>query len=101
MTDVNFIHGWELYKVVSIEIKINTQTFITTILPFCKQDLLTSELYEFLAKYMNCDCGQIIKYNQDGIKRFLIKVLDFDAYTVKQIKDIIEIALNKSIIFDL
>lgn len=101
MADVNFIHGWELYKVVSIEFKIDTQTFITAILPFCKENLLTSELYDFLSKYMNCDCGQIIKYNQDGIKRFLIKVLDFDAYTVKQIKDIIEIALNKSIIIDL
>lgn len=101
MTDGNYIHGWELYKVVSIEFKIDTQTFITAILPFCKQNLLTSELYDFLAKYMNCDCGQIIKYNQDGIKRFLIKVLNFDAYTVKQIKDIIEIALNKSIIIDL
>lgn len=101
MTDDKYIHGWELFKVVSIEFKINTQTFITTILPFCKQNLLTSEVYEFLAKYLNCDCGQIIKYNQDGIKRFLIKVLDFDAYTFKQIKDIIEIALNKSIIFDL
>ena len=101
MTNDGYISAWDLYKVVSIEIKFNTQTFITTILPFCKQDLLTSDVYEFLAKYMNCDCGQIIKYNQDGIKRFLIKVLDFDAYTVKQIKDIIEIALNKSIIFDL
>ena len=101
MTDDNYISAWDLYKVVSIEFKIDTQTFIASILPFCKQDLLTSELYEFLAKYMNCDCGQIIKYNQDGIKRFLIKVLDFDAYTVKQIKDIIEIALNKSIIIDL
>ena len=101
MTKYKYISPWDLYKVVSIEIKINTQTFITTILPFCKQDLLTSEVYDFLAKYLNCDCGQIIKYNQDGIKRFLIKVLDFDAYNVKQIKDIIEIALNKSIIFDL
>ena len=101
MTDDNYIHGWELYKVVGIELKIDTQTFIRTILPFCKQDMLTSEIYEFLAKYLNCDCGQIIKYNQDGLKRFLIKVLDFEAYTVKQIKDIIEIALNKSIIFDL
>ena len=101
MTNGDYISAWDLYKVVSIEIKINTQTFITTILPFCKQNLLTSEVYDFLAKYLNCDCGQIIKYNQDGIKRFLIKVLDFDAYTVKQIKDIIEIALNKSIIFDL
>ena len=101
MTNDNRISGWELYKVVSIEIKMDTQTFIRTILPFCKQNLLTSEVYEFLAKYLNCDCGQIIKYNQDGIKRFLIKVLDFDAYTVKEIKDIIEIALNKSIIFDL
>ena len=101
MTDDNFIHGWELYKVVSIEIKINTQTFITTILPFCKQNLFTSEVYDFLAKYLNCVCGRIIKYNQDGIKRFLIKVLDFDTYNVKQIKDIIEIALNKSVIFDL
>ena len=101
MTNDNHISGWELYKVVSIEIKMDTQTFIRTILPFCKQNLLTSEVYEFLAKYLNCDCGQIIKYNQDGIKRFLIKVLDFDEYTVKQIKDIIEIALNKSILFDL
>lgn len=101
MTNDVHISPWDLYKVVSIEIKINTQTFITTILPFCKQDLLTSDVYDFLAKYLNCDCGQIIKYNQDGLKRFLIKVLDFDAYTVKQIKDIIEIALNKSIIFDL
>lgn len=101
MTNDVHISPWELYKVVSIEIKMNTQTFITTILPFCKQNLLTSEVYDFLVKYLNCDCGQIIKYNQDGIKRFLIKVLDFDAYTVKQIKDIIEIALNKSIIFDL
>ena len=101
MTNDNYISAWELYKVVSVEFKIDTQTFILSILPFCKQDLLTSELYEFLAKYMNCDCGQIIKYNQDGIKRFLIKVLDFDAYNVKQIKDIIEIALNKSIIIDL
>lgn len=101
MTNNDRISGWELYKVVSIEIKIDTQTFIRTILPFCKQNLLTSEVYEFLAKYLNCDCGQIIKYNQDGIKRFLIKVLDFDTYTVKQIKDIIEIALNKSILFDL
>ena len=101
MTDDNYIHGWELFKVVSIEFKIDTQTFITAILPFCKENLLTSELYEFLAKYMNCDCGQIIKYNQEGIKRFLIKVLNFEKYTVKQIKDIIEIALNKSIIIDL
>lgn len=101
MTNGDYISAWDLYKVVSIEIKINTQTFITTILPFCKQNMLTSEVYDFLAKYLNCVCGQIIKYNQDGIKRFLIKVLDFDAYTVKQIKDIIEIALNKSIIFDL
>lgn len=95
------ITPWDLYKVVSIEIKMDTQTFIRTILPFCKQNLLTSEVYDFLAKYLNCDCGQIIKYNQDGIKRFLIKVLDFEEYTVKQIKDIIEIALNKSVIFDL
>lgn len=101
MTDDNYISAWDLYKVVSIEIKINTQTFITTILPFCKQDLLTSDVYDFLANYMKCDCGRIIKYNQDGIKRFLIKVLDFDSYNVKQIKDIIEIALNKSVIFDL
>lgn len=101
MTNANYISAWDLYKVVSIEFKIDTQTFIRTILPFCKQDLMTSEVYEFLAKYMNCDCGQIIKYNQDGIKRFLIKVLDFEVYNVKQIKDIIEIALNKSIIIDL
>lgn len=101
MTNDVHISPWDLYKVVSVEIKINTQTFITTILPFCKQNLLTSEVYDFLAKYLNCDCGQIIKYNQDGIKRFLIKVIDFDTYTVKQIKDIIEIALNKSVIFDL
>lgn len=101
MTNDVHISPWDLYKVVSIEFKIDTQTFIRTILPFCKQNLLTSEVYEFLAKYLNCDCGQIIKYNQDGIKRFLIKVLDFDTYTVKQIKDIIEIALNKSILFDL
>ena len=101
MTDDNYIHGWELFKVVSIEFKIDTQTFITSILPFCKENLLTSELYDFLSKYMNCDCGQIIKYNQEGIKRFLIKVLNFEKYTVKQIKDIIEIALNKSIIIDL
>ena len=101
MTDDNYIRSWELFKVVSIEFKIDTQTFIRTILPYCKENLLTSELHDFLAKYMKCDCGQIIKYNQEGIKRFLIKVLDFNAYTVKQIKDIIEIALNKSIIFDL
>ena len=101
MTNGKYISPWDLYKVVSIEFKIDTQTFITAILPFCKENLLTSELYDFLSKYMNCDCGQIIKYNQDGIKRFLIKVLDFNVYTVKQIKDIIEIALNKSIIIDL
>ena len=101
MTNDNYISAWDLFKVVKIEFKIDTQTFITTILPFCKQDLLTSEVYDFLAKYLKCDCGQIIKYNQEGIKLFLIRVLDFNAYTVKQIKDIIEIALNKSIIFDL
>lgn len=101
MTNNDRISGWELFKVVSIELKIDTQTFIRTLLPFCKQDLLTSNVYDFLAKYMNCECGQIIKYNQEGIKRFLIKVLDFNLYTVKQIKDIIEIALNKSIIIDL
>ena len=101
MADNNYISAWDLFKVVKIEFKIDTQTFITTILPFCKQDLLTSEVYDFLAKYLKCDCGQIIKYNQEGIKLFLIRVLDFNAYTVKQIKDIIEIALNKSIIFDL
>lgn len=101
MTNDVHISPWDLFKVVSIEFKIDTQTFIRTILSFCKQDLLTSEVYEFLAKYLKCDCGQIIKYNQEGIKKFLIKVLDFDAYTLKQIKDIIEIALNKSIIIDL
>ena len=101
MTNDNYIKPWDLLKVVRIEIKINTQTFVTTILPFCKQDLLISEVYDFLRKFINSDCGQIIKYNQEGIKLFLIKVLDFDTYTVKQIKDIIEIALNKSIIFDL
>lgn len=101
MTNGDYISAWDLFNVVRIEIKINTQTFITTILPFCKQNLFTSQVYDFLAKYLKCDCGQIIKYNQDGIKRFLIKVLDFESYTVKQIKDIIEIALNKSVIFDL
>ena len=101
MKNNNYIKPWDLIKIVRIEIKIDTQTFVTTILPFCKQDLLISEVYDFLTKCMKCDCGQIIKYNQENIKIFLVKVIDFDSYTVKQIKDIIAIALNKSLIFDL
>lgn len=101
MTKGNYMNAWDLYKVVSIEIKIDTLVLVQSILPFCKEDMLTSEVYDMFNRYMMCECGHIIKYNQDKLKKFLSKVLDFENHTTKQIKDIIEIALNKSIVIDL
>lgn len=101
MTKGKYMCAWDLYKAVSIEIKLDTLVFVNAILPFCKEDMLTSEVYDAFNRYMMCECGHIIKYNQDKLKKFLSKVLDFENHTTKQIKDIIEIALNKSIIIDL
>ena len=101
MKNDKYILSSELYKVIKIEIKMDTLVFVNTILPFCKENMMISEVYEKFNKYMMCECGHIIKYNQDNLKRFLSSILDFKNHTLKQIKDIIEIALNKSIIFDL
>ena len=101
MTKGNHMNAWDLYKAVSIEIKIDSLVLVKSILPFCKEDMLTSEVYDMFSRYMLCECGHIIKYNQDKLKKFLAKVLDFENHTTKQIKDIIEIALNKSIVIDL
>ena len=95
------MNAWDLYKAVSIEIKLDSLVLVKTILPFCKEDMLTSEVYDDFNRYMMAECGHIIKYNQDKLKKFLSKVLDFENHTTKQIKDIIEIALNKSIVIDL
>ena len=101
MTKGKYMCAWDLYKAVSIEIKLDSLALVKTILPFCKEDMLTSEVYDAFNRYMMSECGHIIKYNQDKLKKFLSKVLDFENHTTKQIKDIIEIALNKSIVFDL
>lgn len=101
MTKGNHMNAWDLYKAVSIEIKLDSLVLVKAILPFCKEDMLTSEVYDDFNRYMMCECGHIIKYNQDKLKKFLSKVLDFENHTTKQIKDIIEIALNKSIVIDL
>lgn len=83
----------------SIIVSLSGTILIDTVLPYCKADMLTSELHEEFVKAFKKDSFSIVKYNQVALKQFFSRVLDLEA-SDDFIKTVIEMCITKAIIID-
>jgi len=83
----------------SIIVSLSGPILIGTVLPYCKPDMLTSEVHDEFAKAFKKDSYSIVKYNQVALKQFFSRVLDLEASDVF-IKAVIEMSITKAIIID-
>ena len=83
----------------SIIVSLSGAILIDTVLPYCKPDMLTSEVHEEFVKAFNKDSFSIVKYNQIALKQFFAHVLDFNT-SDDFIKAVIEMCITKAIIID-
>ena len=83
----------------SIIVSLSGAIIIDTVLPYCKPDMLTSEVHEEFAKAFKKDSFSIVKYNQVALKQFFSRVLDLKA-SDEFIKAVIEMCITKAIIID-
>lgn len=83
----------------SIVLRLSGSILIDTVLPYCKSDMLTSEVHEEFIKDFHKDSSSIVKYNQVALKQFFSRVLDLSA-TDDFIKAVIEMCITKAIIID-
>lgn len=83
----------------SIIVRLSGAILIDSVLPYCKPDMLTSEVHEEFVKAFHKDSYSIVKYNQVALKQFFSRVLDLSA-TDDFIKAVIEMCITKAIIID-
>lgn len=83
----------------TIVVRLSGSILIDTVLPYCKPDMLTSELHEEFTKAFHKDSFSIVKYNQIALKQFFAHVLDFNT-SDDFIKAVIEMCITKAIIID-
>lgn len=83
----------------NIVILIDGQSLINNVLPFCKQELLISEIHDEFCKAFKKKNVCIAKYNQIALKEFFIKVLNMDC-TEDYLKSVVEMCITRSIIID-
>ena len=83
----------------TIIVRLSGSILIDTVLPYCKPDMLTSEVHEEFVKAFNKDSFSIVKYNQVALKQFFAHVLDFNT-SDEFIKAVIEMCITKAIIID-
>lgn len=89
----------KLMNLSNITIRISGALLIDNVLPYCKKNLLTSEVYEEFVNAFNKDVNCIIKYNQVQLKKFFAKVLDM-SYPDDMLQAIIELCITRAIIID-
>ena len=83
----------------SIVVRLSGAILIDTVLPYCKPDLLTSEVHEEFINAFKKDSYSIVKYNQVALKQFFSRVLDLNM-SKDFIKAVIEMCITKAIIID-
>lgn len=83
----------------TIVVRLSGAILIDTVLPYCKSDMLTSEVHEEFVKAFHKDSYSIVKYNQVALKQFFAHVLDFNT-SDDFIKAVIEMCITKAIIID-
>lgn len=83
----------------SIVVRLSGAILIDTVLPYCRADMLTSEVHEEFVKAFHKDSYSIVKYNQVSLKQFFSRVLDLSA-SDDFIKAVIEMCITKAIIID-
>ena len=83
----------------TIIVRLSGSILIDTVLPYCKPDMLTSEVHEEFVKAFNKDSFSIVKYNQVSLKQFFAHVLDFNT-SDEFIKAVIEMCITKAIVID-
>ena len=83
----------------SIVVGLSGSILIDTVLPYCKSDMLTSEVHEEFIKAFKKDSFSIVKYNQEALKKFFSRVLDLNTSN-DFIKAVIEMCITKAIIID-
>lgn len=83
----------------TIVVRLSGSILIDTVLPYCKSDMLTSEVHDEFVKAFHKDSYSIVKYNQVALKQFFSRVLDLSA-TDDFIKAVIEMCITKAIIID-
>ena len=83
----------------TIEIRLSGTQFIEAVLPYCKEELLTSDVHNAFCKAFKKDSASIVKYNQVAIRNFMASVLDF-GYSDDMIRAIVELCITKAIIID-
>ena len=83
----------------TIEIRLSGTQFIESVLPYCKEELLTSDIHSEFCKAFKKDSASVVKYNQLAIKTFMASVLDF-RYSDDMIRAIVELCITKAIIID-
>ena len=83
----------------TIKVSLSGAILIDTVLPYCKPDLLTSEVHEEFVKAFKKDSYSIVKYNQAPLRQFFSRVLDLET-SDDFIKSVIEMCVTKAIIID-
>ena len=83
----------------SIVVRLSGAILIDTVLPYCREDMLTSEVHEEFIKAFKKDSYSIVKYNQVALKQFFSRVLDLNM-SKDFIKAVIEMCITKAIIID-
>lgn len=83
----------------SIVVRLSGAILIDTVLPYCRENMLTSEVHEEFVKAFKKDSYSIVKYNQVALKQFFSRVLDLNTST-DFIKAVIEMCITKAIIID-
>lgn len=88
-----------IYTRSTIVVRLSGVILIDTVLPYCREDLLTSEVHEQFVKAFKKDSHSIVKYNQVALKQFFSRVLDLNTSS-DFIKAVIEMCITKAIIID-
>lgn len=83
----------------SIVVGLSGPILIDTVLPYCKSDMLTSEVHNEFVNAFHKDSNSIVKYNQVALKQFFSRVLELNV-SDDFIKAIIEMCITKAIIID-
>lgn len=88
-----------LVNTSNITLRLSGAILIDNVLPYCKEELLTSEVHEEFTKAFKKDSNSIVKYNQLALKYFLARVLNLD-YQKDFLQSVIEMCVTRSIIVD-